>query len=378
MKNQKICIIGDGLTGLTTAITLRKLNLNIDLFCSKYNGNSKKDKRVTAISENSYKFLKENVDLKKNRYFWPCKKINLFYENQGKHLNFLNYKSKDKNLMYVFENLKFTKHLINELKKYKNVNFFNKSIKEINYEHSFVKFDNKKIHYDLIILCTGSKNNFYKNLNLGRSINKDYKEFAITGSIQHNLKINASSQYFLKEGPLAILPFKKNVFSLVWSISKDLFKQDIRILVRKKLEHIFGSKAKIKILEIQSFPLYLNLKTKYFKKNVLILGQGIHSIHPIAGQGFNLILRDIQRLDSIIEKNLNLGIGIKDSYILKEFYDSRNPENTLIGLGNDLIRIFFKRNKLTDPIKNILLKNIGKNESIKKVSRVISDKGLFA
>ena len=84
------------------------------------------------------------------------------------------------------------------------------------------------------------------------------------------------------------------MFSLVWSISNDFFKQDIKIIIKNKLRQIFGKKAKIKILELQFFPLYLNLKTKYFRKNVLILGQGIHRIHPIAGQGFNLILRDIK------------------------------------------------------------------------------------
>ncbi len=377
MKNQKICIIGDGLTGLTTAITLRKLNLNIDLFCSKYNGSSKKDKRTTAISESSYKFLKENIDLKKNQYFWPCKKINLFYENQGKYLNFLNYKNKDQNLMYVFENLKFIKHLINELKKYKNVNFVYDAVKEVNYDNSSIKFRGKKIYYDIIILCTGNKSTFYKNIDLGRSFYKDYKEFAITGNIKHNLKINNPSQYFLKEGPLAILPFKRNMFSLVWSISNDFSKKNIKILINNKLKLIFGKKAKIKILKLQSFPLYLNLKTKYFRKNILILGQGIHSIHPIAGQGFNLILRDIKKLSEIIKENLRLGIAVKDSYILKRFYESRNPENTLIGLGNDLVHNFFKKNKLTDPIKPYLLNNIDRYEFLKKASRKISDKGFF-
>tara|TARA_A100001011_G_scaffold355875_1_gene399459 strand:- start:604 stop:1737 length:1134 start_codon:yes stop_codon:yes gene_type:complete len=377
MKNQKICIIGDGLTGLTTATTLRKLNLNIDLFCSKYNESSKKDKRTTAISESSYKFLKENIDLKKNQYFWPCKKIHLFYENQGKYLNFLNYKNKDQNLMYVFENLKFIKHLINELKRYKNVNFVYDAVKEVNYDNSSIKFRGKKIYYDIIILCTGNKSTFYKNIDLGRSFYKDYKEFAITGNIKHNLKINNPSQYFLKEGPLAILPFKRNMFSLVWSISKDFSKKNIKILINNKLKLIFGKKAKIKILKLQSFPLYLNLKTKYFRKNILILGQGIHSIHPIAGQGFNLILRDIKKLSEIIKENLRLGIAVKDSYILKRFYESRNPENTLIGLGNDLVHNFFKKNKLTDPIKPYLLNNIDRYEFLKKASRKISDKGFF-
>ena len=72
-----------------------------------------------------------------------------------------------------------------------------------------------------------------------------------------------------------------------------------------------------------------------------MLGQGIHSIHPIAGQGFNLILRDIKKLSELIHNKIRLGIAIKNSYLLKEFYDLRNPENTIIGLGNDLTNSFF-------------------------------------
>ena len=377
MKSQKICIIGDGLAGLTTAISLKELNLNIDLFCNKYNKISKKDKRTTAISNSSYQFLKENLNLKKRHNFWSSKKINLFFENKNNYLNFLNYESKDENLMHIFENVKFTNFLINRLKKNKNVNFIYSDVKEVSYENSFIKYDNNKKFYDLIILCTGNKSVFYKTIDLERHISKDYKEYSITGNVKHNLKIDNPSQYFLREGPLAILPYKKNMFSLVWSISSDFSNKNIKVFLKNKLIKILGKKAKIKISELQFFPLHLNLKTKYFRKNILILGQGIHSIHPIAGQGFNLILRDIKKLSEIIKENLRLGIAVKDSYILKKFYESRNPENTLIGLGNDLIHNFFKKNDLTDPMKFYLLKNIGKFEFLKKVSKTISDKGFF-
>ena len=148
-------------------------------------------------------------------------------------------------------------------------------------------------------------------------------------------------------------------------------------MLLKKLINILRSQSKFRILKIQSFPLYLNLETKYFNKNVLILGQGIHSIHPIAGQGFNLILRDIKKLSELIDKKTRLGIAIKNSFLLKEFYDLRNPENTIIGLGNDLTNSFFKRNKILDPLKYLLLENIKNNQNLKKVSRIIADKGLL-
>tara|TARA_B100000579_G_C22811330_1_gene845387 strand:+ start:31 stop:1167 length:1137 start_codon:yes stop_codon:yes gene_type:complete len=377
MKNQKICIVGDGLAGLTTALTLKELNIDIDLFYKKKNKNLKNDKRTTAISLSNYQFLRKLIKKNNLNYFWPCKYVSLFYEAKNQYINFLNYKEEEKNLMYIFENKKFANNLVNELKAFKNINFINGTIDKIDSINSYLKYKNKKKFYDLIILCAGGKNIFYKQINRDRSIKKDYKEFAITCNVQHKLKLKGASQYFLSEGPLAILPIKKNMFSLVWSLSNDYKNNDKKALIQDKLRYIFGKQIKIKISKIQMFPLHLDLKTRYFKKNILVLGQGIHSIHPIAGQGFNLIIRDIKKLSLIIKKNLELGLGIKNSNILVEFYQTRNPENTLIGIGNDLIRSFFKPNKFIDPIKLSLLKNFSKNKNLKRVSQIISDKGLF-
>ena len=145
MKNQKICIVGDGLTGLTTALALKELNLDIDLFYKKNNKNLQNDKRTTALSQSNYEFLKQIVKRKNFNYLWPCKRISLYYENKNQYLNFLNYTSKEKNLMYIFENLKYTNHLLKELKESKKINFINSFIDQINYKNAFVKFKNKKI-----------------------------------------------------------------------------------------------------------------------------------------------------------------------------------------------------------------------------------------
>ena len=131
------------------------------------------------------------------------------------------------------------------------------------------------------------------------------------------------------------------------------------------------------ITNIQSFPINLNLKTKYFKKNVLILGEGLHTVHPMAGQGFNLVLRDIKKLKQLVSKTLKLGLLIKDSFILKEFYNSRKPENNLIGLGINLTNIFFKDNRYFSSLKKKILVNINKFAFIKKLSQSISDRGIL-
>jgi len=380
MKYQKICIIGDGLAGLTTAMALKDLNLNVDLFYKKLVKKKKVDKRTTSISETNYKFLEEIIDLKKQNFIWPCREMNLFFEDKGKLINFLNYKEKQTNLLYTFENCKLKTLFFKRLKREKKVNFYNKNIEEINYDDCFIKIRNNKIYYDLIILCLGNESLFYKKIFNSRSIKKNYNEVAITANISHKLKINSASQFFLKEGPLAFLPINKKNFSLVWSVSNQFYKKNLRSIkkiINEKIHYVLNTKKNVKISLLQFFPITLNLKNKYYEKNVLIMGQGIHSIHPLAGQGFNLILRDIRKLKMIIKKNLNLGIGIKNSYLLKDLNNSRNPENTIFGLGVDLVHTFFKENKLFDPFKNILLKNIGKYESIKKISRTISNKGIY-
>ena len=263
MKNQKICIIGDGLAGLSTTLTLKNLDLDIDVFYKKTN-KFKQDSRTTAISETNFQFLSKQIKLKKG-YFWPCKKISLFYENQKEKINFLNYSGEKKNLMYIFENKKIRSTILSHLKKCKNVNIFNKNITSVNYKDTSITFNKKKNYYDLIILCLGNNSVVYSDLFKSRNIIKDYNEVAITGVVTHNLKIENPSQHFKTEGPLAILPFKKNKFSFVWSLKKNFYRQHYKNLinlVNYEIENNY-KKIKYKVLNLHSFPIYMNLRTQY-------------------------------------------------------------------------------------------------------------------
>ena len=377
MKNQKICIVGDGLAGLSTTLTLKDLDLDIDVFYKKIN-QSNQDVRTTAISETNFQFLGKYIKFKKD-LFWACKKISLFYENKDKKINFLNYAGLKFFLMYIFENKKVKSFILKELKKQKNVRFINKEIKSIDYKDTSICLNNKKFHYDLIILCLGNNSKIYNNFLKSRNIIKNYNEIALTGVIEHNLKIDNPSQYFLNDGPLAILPFKKNKSSFVWSVKNNFYiknKKTIKNLIKYKIEDIF-TKKKLKIKNLQTFEINLNLKTQYSRNNVLVFGEGIHSIHPVAGQGFNLVIRDIKKLNELISNNLKLGLQIKNSSILKDFYNSRSAENNIFGLGVDLTHLFFKNKNFMKPLKNIVLNNIGDNKIIKILSRSISDKGLL-
>jgi 2-octaprenyl-6-methoxyphenol hydroxylase len=380
MDNQKICIIGDGLAGLSAATILSQENIKIDLYAGgNKKKNFKKDNRTTAISESSYQFIKQRLNIKNLKIFWPCKEIDLFFEDKNKIKNFLSFKEKKNKLMYIFKNNKLKKDLRKKILKKKNISLIGKKITDLNYENGYILSNKKKKFYDLIILCIGGHSKFYHKITQSRSIKKNYNEIALTTTVRHNSKISKVSQFFLKEGPLAILPFKKNLFSVVWSVSNLFFlknNKSLKKILNLKVKFLLENPKIQNIDKIESFPINLNLKTKYFKKNILILGDGLHSVHPMAGQGFNLVLRDIEKLSMLMSKTLQLGMLFKNSFLLKNFYEARKPENNILGLGINLTNIFFKDYKYFSFMKKTILNNMSKFKFIKQISQRISDKGI--
>ncbi len=363
MKKQRICIVGDGLSGLMTTLALNKLQgLEVHLI-SKKNKQSK-DKRTTAISASNHDFFNKVLDKLDKKLFWPSKHINLFYETKDQNMNFLNLNEDSKNLMYVFENDKIKEILFKEIKK-KKIKILRKNINNL-----------KDLNdYDMKVLCLGRSSKIYKSIIDKRSLDKDYNEIAITGYVKHNLKNLNTAQYFLKEGPLAILPFSKNNFSFVWSVNKELSKKNINLVVKSKISEVLKTK-RIKITNQKSYPLMLNLKRTYYKSDILILGEGLHTVHPVAGQGFNLVLRDINKLQEKLKYYTRLGMSLKSCPVLEDFTSNRKSENIITGIGIDLTHNFFKQNKLLNPFKETILKNISKNDTLKKISKFISNQGL--
>ena len=375
MKKHKICIVGGGLTGLISALVLSERGLNIDLMVEN-NVSKIKDLRVTAISEKNMEFLKSRIKNINLKLFYPVKKIHLFFEQNNQTKNFLNF-DENKNLMFFFENRMIKDHLTKLLKKTK-IKVQKKTIKSIDLAENKVSTNLFSKSYDLVVLCLGSNSSIYQKVSGNREIKKNYNEHSITCSVKHQIKDIGAQQFFLKEGPLAILPYNKNKFSVVWSIEDRYFiknKKNISNYLKTKLSNLLKTN-KLSLGNIQSYPLKLSLKRNYYKKNIIILGDGLHVVHPLAGQGFNLILRDIEKLNELISNNLRLGLTIKDSNIPKDLSDSRKPENLLIGLGIDTTRKFFKSNKYLDPIKENILKSFSKSSLLKKITKRVANLGL--
>jgi len=146
MSVQKICIIGDGLAGLSAAIILSQEHVKIDLYTGNNLKKLKTDDRTTAISENSFQFIKQKFNIKNRNIFWPCKEIKLFNEDKEIINNFLNFKEEKTNLMYIFQNKELKKKLSSQIKKKKKIKLIKKKITDINYNYKNKLLKKKKFY----------------------------------------------------------------------------------------------------------------------------------------------------------------------------------------------------------------------------------------
>ena len=376
MIKQKICIIGNGLTGLTSALILGKLNLDVHLIAAP-NKKRRRDIRTTAISESNYKGLIDFIGKKNSKIFFESKEIDLYKEHSKEIKHFMNLSNKHKNLMFLFQNEILKRLIQRKINTYRNLKIFNKKVSEINVEKNKVFFANKNFKYDAIFVCTGSKSEIIQNIFKDRFIERKTDEIAFTSIVNHSSNIINAKQFFLKEGPMAILPLNKNKFSFVWSVGSKFKNKNSAPIIIKKLKEILKIQSDLKMSKVDCFPISFKFRSSFNKKNILVLGEGSYNVHPVAGQGFNLILRDIFYLNRKLNEYIKNGIQIKDSLFIDEYLKQRKPENLLFGLGINFINNFFKFNKITEPFKKVILKDINKFNILKDISLRVSNKGIF-
>ena len=140
----------------------------------------------------------------------------------------------------------------------------------------------------------------------------------------------------------------------------------------------YNFKYKIKKIEdIESFELKSFILRSYYYKNVLAFGDLLHRIHPLAGQGFNMTIRDIKYLVEIIKEREDLGLPI-DSIISDKFEKKIRHKNYIFSNGIDLIYEFFNfERKINSKFLSKSVKAVGKNPFMNKLFTIIAYKGFL-
>ena len=355
----KVCILGAGLSSLTLAKALVNENIFVDLLTKKKITQIQKS-RTLGISESNVDYFNNNItDIKK--ILWKIKKIEVSTDNL-KNENILNFQNKNNEIFSIIKNYK----LYDILKKKLNKNKFFK----ITYFKN--KLPNLK-NYNLVINTDFfnpiTKKYFYK------LITKKYNSFAYTTLIHHEkVNNNIARQIFTKRGPLAFLPVSNSLTSVVYSLhnKSNENSENIKNLINKyNFNYNLTKIEKIDSFELNSF----NLRS-YYHHNILAFGDLLHRIHPLAGQGFNMTIRDIKILMDIIRSRIKLGLQL-DSSINIEFQNNLKHKNLIFSNGIDFIHEFFNfERKINNKFLSKSVQLLGKNPFMNKIFMNVADKGL--
>ena len=363
-----VCLIGNNLTSLILASILSKKNFYIQIYSSK----TKKYKfktRTLGITDHNLNFL--------NNYFKNIanntnliNEIKILIKNDKINEEILF----NKNSNPLFHIIKYNK-LISLIK---SKVILNKNIlfKYFDKNSNLVSLINKK-KFQLIINCENS--NLLTQKYLKKGIYKNYYNRAFTTIINHSkIKNNTATQIFTSHGPLAFLPLSKTSTSVVFSFEINKKKEISEKYIIEKIKKFNPFYKIVSHEKVENFNLNLVLPKKYYHKNILFFGDSIHTIHPLAGQGLNMTIRDIIKLNEILDKKIDLGMQI-DKNIYKEFENKTKSLNLVFSTGVDFIYEFFRFNKnvVPGPISKKIFSLINKNEKLKDISIKYANFGNF-
>ncbi len=314
--NYDFLIVGGGLIGSLTAVTLHKKNFKV-LVIDK-SKNLPLDQRTLAVNANSRKFLNDlNLWTKLKKKSEAIEKIIISdYINRDKII----FENKNESMGSVIFNADLQKILRNYLKKNKlifnNINFEKLNTSSTN----TVIIKNEKYKFKKIILALGKnfKNNKYVKKNHFQVRHKAY-----VGFFKHQKKhFQVAYENFTEHGPLAVLPCPDKTKKLSTFIFSSTDQVSEKTLSSNLIKFFTDTHGKIVMNnEIFEFPILAHL-TRPLKKNYILLGDNFRAIHPVAGQGWNLGIKDIQTLSKILDE-----YSISENRFDEIFFSRRQIEN---------------------------------------------------
>ena len=176
---------------------------------------------------------------------------------------------------------------------------------------------------------------------------RDYAQRAVVAHVTTERPHESTAwQRFLPGGPLALLPLADGRSSIVWSLSEadarrvlalddQAFCDEVGLASDFRLGRIAASTPRA------AFPLKLQLAERYQADRFVLLGDAAHTVHPLAGQGVNLGLRDVAELRDTLLDARNAGRDIGAAHVLRRYARRRRSADTLDALGFDaLARIY--------------------------------------
>lgn len=220
--------------------------------------------------------------------------------------------------------------------------------------------DGRAIETALLAVCEGRLSPTRELLGIGDR-RFDYRQLAIVCTLRHERPHRGRAvERFFPDGPFAILPMRGRRSSIVWALEAEkaagvraLDDRAFAAEVEERFGDLLGG------IEIEGprfyFPLVLVESERITAPRVALVGDAARGIHPIAGQGWNLALRDVAALAEVVEERLRLGLDPGDASALDRYAAWRSFDGlALVSICHGIERLFSND---VEPLK--LLRNLG-------------------
>ena len=207
----------------------------------------------------------------------------------------------------------------------------------------------------LVVLADGGKSPVCEQLGIEQSIERYDQHALIANIVLEKPHQHVAFERFTDTGPLAVLPLQsidgKNRGSLIWTLSVEKAAQYREMNEEKLLpllQERFGYKLG-KILEIgQTFvyPLSLSIAKEQVRPGLALLGNVAHSLHPVAGQGLNLALRDTRALVDVLINAKQRDLGLGEMNVLLEYVARQQADQaTTTQFTHNITKLFSSNNE---------------------------------
>lgn len=374
MSENNISILGAGLNGMIASLALARYSVSSTIF-EKTNLQFESDQRNLALTIKSKAFL-EKIGLWSTieEFISPINDIYVLDNKSPQLLHLSDKKTSEGALGYMIESHNLRKIVSDAVNNEPLISLQINSdyqLVESAEHHNIFDISGQKIKSSLTLVCDGRNSEIRKKYFKDR-LYKSYDQSALIMNVEHSKPHEGTAvEHFMPGGVFAILPLCGQYrSSIVWAEPTELAKIYLDMNGDELLYYLserFGEfLGEIKITtKVQSYPLTARITKNYYHNRLVVFGDSAHTIHPLAGQGLNQGIKDIDVISEIIARNISVALPI-DAVALEEYENRRKFNNySMYMITDNLNRLFCNNIPILSSLRKIGLGVIN-NSSILK------------
>lgn len=378
-----IAIVGGGLSGKTAALAFgapaARENFQVILLEGAEGGGQRADLRALAITQSSRRMF-ETMGLwtALAPYAEPLKEI-VVSDGWPKEPELLRMEDSDAPeaaSAYFVESAIVKSVLAAQFNQSNHVRTVQANLSELKIKKGWVEIETttgEQLRARLIIAADGKDSPSRGAAGID-TIGFNYPQMGIVTTIEHEIEHGGRAyERFLPGGPFAVLPLKGKRSSIVWTeeehLALDLVSgSDERFLaeLRRRLGNHLGD---IKLSAArQAYPLSLMIAKSFASRRTALVGDAAHVIHPLAGLGFNLGMRDIASLAEAVVDDARLGFDIGADATLEKYQSRRRIDTMMNVAATDwLNRLFSNDYEVLKAVRDLGLRIVDRMPPVKSV-----------